>query len=1214
MKKAHYPGMRIPLPLLTTLICAVVFVFCAAAAGASFVQRGQFGGEGSGNGQFGTLAPVGLGVDRATGDLYAADGFASRVEKFDAQGDYISQFGSEGSGDGQFQNTGGVAVDQSTGDVYVVDELGDRVEKFDSSGNFVLQFGSFGSGDGQFASGFFSFANVVAVDSSGDVYVADPGNARVEKFDSSGAYLSQITTGLSSPRGVAVDLTDNLYVADPGSGAVQKFNSAGVYQSSIAAGTNPNGVSTDATGDLFVFANEPEAHILEYDALGAQIGDFGSGSLTSNLFFSQGMTFGDSAGLLYVTDFANHRVVVFGPPVAVPDVSTGSASNAQTTSASLNGTVNPNGEPVTECLFEYGAGTSYRQSAPCAQDPGSGTDAVAVSADIGGLQPNTTYHFRLRAANANAFSATDGQDQSFTTPGPPTVDAESATEVASTEALLRAQINPRLRDTTYHFEYGPSTAYGTNIPAPDADLGAGNSDQLASVQLGGLQPSSTYHYRVVAQNSVGTTNGPDRTFITFAPSSGKLPDDRAYELITPAEKLGNSIGLPGDPSAVAVAADGQHVLYDPSGAGSFGDATNGGRGRFLAARTSSGWQSTSVAAPVPAHPHVNDGDGPVGASSDFSMLFYETATSSDPNDQNGTFDVYARDPDGTFAWVSQSNAVSTAPIPSRYVATSADGSHVLFRTNQALTPDDAAQVAGSALYDRVAGHTDLVGVKTDGSLTSACGAVLGDANLTQQENVLAHDAVSNDGRRLFFESPDPDGSGDSSCSPLHGGNQPVEVYLREGATTTTEISLSQKTGSVGTPAPDGATYRGASRDGSRVFFTSPDQLTDNTAAASGGVAEGLYGYDVATGSLTFIANGRPLRSLQRAPMISDDGTRLYFIGNVPGTGPDNSATGGSLYLWDDGRISYISRAPSEGFSNGSPDAGVSPDASTLVFTTPTNLTEYDSQGYLEAYVYKAATGSLVCISCDPNGIPPVGSATLGFAYRNLSSLAVTSDGSRVFFDSPDPLLPQVTNGLRNVYEYENGTLNLLSDGNGPYQSLLAGASSDGTDVIINTADSLVPQDTDHGDGDLYDVRVGGGFAQPPTANPCSGDACQGPVSVNPSLPVPASMEFTGLGNRLPVSPAPAIKVRVAIASVRGSTFVLSVKVPSKGRLSGRGAQVMTVNRSVARAGTYRLAFRLTASAQRALKHKRTLKVNVRVAYTPGAGRSSSAAVAIKLEA
>ena len=185
-----------------------------------------------------------------------------------------------------------------------------------------------------------------------------------------------------------------------------------------------------------------------------------------------------------------------------------------------------------------------------------------------------------------------------------------------------------------------------------------------------------------------------------------------------------------------------------------------------------------------------------GITPDFSTFFYSTKNAIDPNDQNASTDVYAfHVPDRSTSWISQNGTAATAPIESTYVGSSADGSHVLFDTAQPLTASDAGQLAGQALYDRSDGKTALVGVKSDGSLTSACGATLGHVRVLPvggaRALIPAHSyAVSANGSRIFFESPDPEASGDVSCSPAHGGTQPVELYLREdGATTIRDLAV-----------------------------------------------------------------------------------------------------------------------------------------------------------------------------------------------------------------------------------------------------------------------------------------------------------------------------------------------------------------------------------------------------------------------------------------
>jgi hypothetical protein len=611
-------------------------------------------------------------------------------------------------------------------------------------------------------------------------------------------------------------------------------------------------------------------------------------------------------------------------------------------------------------------------------------------------------------------------------------------------------------------------------------------------------------------------------------NSTQLPDCRAYELVTPVDKLGLSVDVPtgGSGAGAAVSSDGQRVLYFPIFA-LLRDQSEGLDGASEATRTSGGWLSTSVAFPTgQEHPNFDYQIEtlPLGGTPDLSTLFYDTGVFVGDVAKLVSTRVYARNPDGSFAGVSQNDTGEAV-----YVGTSADGSHAVFEMTPVRTEEKGGAHKGGilSLYDRVGGETVPVGVDANGSPTSTCGAILGGTDeaqiddFTRLENVAKfRDAVSSDGSRIFFESPDPRGhlfSSDPGCG------QPGEVYVRENAATTTEISRSQKTGSVGAPAPHGAIFEAASADGSRVFFESIDQLTNDAAAAS----QDLYEYDVQSGVLTFIASGRVYgRGLifGFAPLLSSDGTHVYFLGNVPGKGPAGQE---NLYLWDEGRISFISPVPIGGVANtgGTADARVSADGSTLAFTSTSNLTGYDSHGVAEIYVYKANGGSLACISCDPNGAPPAGPAQFfGTVFSTpIASQDVTSDGSRVFFQSPDPLLPGATNGLYNVYEYENGALYLLSDGNGPYASRLVGASGDGTDVIIATYDSLVPQDQDNGNGDLYDVRVGGGFPYLPPAGGCSGDSCQGQPALAPVLPSSSSASYPAGENRAPPVATPVVK-------------------------------------------------------------------------------------------
>ncbi len=188
-------------------------------------------------------------------------------------------------------------------------------------------------------------------------------------------------------------------------------------------------------------------------------------------------------------------------------VTTGGATSLTTTSATLTGSVNPQGKSTTY-HFDYGPTTAYGSRTPDAS-AGSGTAAVNASASVGGLSPNTTYHYRLHATNGV------GADKTFTTPAPPQPPAvltASATSITTTSANLTGSVNPQGQSTSYYFQYGTTSSYGSQSPLGDA--GAGTAKITASAAVGGLSPATTYHYRLVATNATGPSFGADKTFTT----------------------------------------------------------------------------------------------------------------------------------------------------------------------------------------------------------------------------------------------------------------------------------------------------------------------------------------------------------------------------------------------------------------------------------------------------------------------------------------------------------------------------------------------------------------------------------------------------------------------------------------------------------------------------------------------------------------------------
>jgi hypothetical protein len=593
--------------------------------------------------------------------------------------------------------------------------------------------------------------------------------------------------------------------------------------------------------------------------------------------------------------------------------------------------------------------------------------------------------------------------------------------------------------------------------------------------------------------------------------AGRLPDCRAFELVTPEVKAdnGNFIAAPQS------FPDGNHVYY--ASVLPMPGALSGGRANVLSSRTASGWVNTSLAPPAngPGEPSgfarlvQNSANFVVQAAftGDFSQAFVDSSVDSDPLDQDynalspqkSTVDAYRLDlssgvwslaslPD-TGPMTASLNDPALGQDGSFIAGVSENGSHVFFQSYDQLpvapgTPDGPHP--NDMLYDRTGGHTYAVGALPDGTFSQTCLTGLGDGptDAIYQGN-LVYGAISPDGSNVVFTMH---GANSASCGPSEG------VWLRENNARTIKLA--------------GVGYVARSSDGSKVF-------TD------GG---GLFEYDVATGVTTTITTeGGFVAS-------SADGSRVYYL------------TAGGLYLWDKGTSILIPKA-GEGLANsvlssgkgGQPNYAVAtPDGAQLLFLDRINLTGYNSYGFSEAYVYDATSRSVTCVSCNPTGLPPLGGTALigspGGVPNTLlpagySGGEISPNGSRVFFETKDALVPQDTNGLPDVYEWENGRIYLISSGQGTAGSFFAGASSNGNDVFFRTTDRLAPQDIESA-AQIYDARVDGGFPYRPFTTGCDSGQCQGPQTPAPVFGPPASATFVGLGNPVPAAAVtPAVKAK-----------------------------------------------------------------------------------------
>ncbi len=687
------------------------------------------------------------------------------------------------------------------------------------------------------------------------------------------------------------------------------------------------------------------------------------------------------------------------------------------TTATLHGVLNPShaGEPgtyefvykrsATECQLSEAERGQLKQEeeevqkgkkqqvaivqrrAPEPAGAAAGSQAEAVSGEATGLHPGATYTFCLLARNASGEEAAPlGVPEQLTAVAAvPAIESAGSSHETASSAELEAVINPDGAETEYHFEYDTrayaegEAPHGTSVPVPVGVIPAGASGVSVPPQpIGPLSQNTTYHWRVVAENTAGKTASAEHTFVYDTLGAGSsncpeeaarqargslnLPDCRAYEMATPPDKNGTLIGNPFLGGGVAqISEDGGRVIARAigcfQGAQSCIPSREAEGTPFEFTRTPDGWVTHPLAPPAGEFERYSTWS--LNANADTVLFSAPTPT--------GQEDFYARKPNGEITPVGPFEEQGLEHDGYRQLATAegviatADLSHVLYATGRSFWAFDHTE--HEALYEYVGtGNAAplMVGVKggrDSHELVSTCA--------TKRDTVSRGRArfigpISADGRTVYFTA---EGRNDGECASVTApaadelwarvdGELPdAHSVLVSGPTPATcneaqceENAASTQDSAEGGQARD-ASFEGASVDGARAFFSSAQQLTNNAGQDEG---ENLYESacaepcgkpgeepDASERELVDVSETAAHEKVVGGPRvggveaISGDGSHVYFVAQGVLTGEQENqnhekAKDGeeNLYVYQrdeghpEGQLAFIARlAPTDEVQN-----------------------------------------------------------------------------------------------------------------------------------------------------------------------------------------------------------------------------------------------------------------------------------------------------------
>ncbi len=995
----------------------------------------------------------------------------------------------------------------------------------------------------------------VAVDSAGNIWVTNSGNGfsgldeNLYKYNSAGVFQETVHVPQGRPCGIAFDSNDDLYVSTTPEtgGAVWKYTVANGYTSATQigeaglGGNEAHAIAVDPETDQLYILRSNRVDV--YNSAGALQEQFATGIANSTY---SGITIDGTNHYAYIADEGNKKIHVFsaGPPV-LDNISATAITN---TSAALGGTVNPIGVALTDCHFEYvtkaafglsgfsdlSSGGSVPCNPPFGSIPADGTNH-AVSAAIGGLSKNTFYRFRLVVETAVDTQAASG---TFSTAGPAIVETTGSPLRTATTARLDARVDPRNAAASYHFEYsdqGPCDANPCTVTESHA-AGSGDVTELVSQQIVGLQPNTTYHYRVFADNGNpdGGAFGEDMTVTTRASdaslSHGRLPgppgSDRAYEQISSPDTGGNPTE-----GGLAFSDNGNRASYRISG----GTPLSGAGtlfSQFFAEREETaehkgGWRTTPIDPPRNQLVGPN-WRAPVGPS-DLSFVVARNYSLT-----TGESTLWRLSPNAPATKLFQP---SLSQLATDFYATADESNRVVaILQGGELDPTHPEASSKKNLYEIDSGSPQLASLLPDGSVP-ACGVgASGQATaaLPLYAGRQPEHWLSADGSHAFFPSQG------SNC------NGQSQLYVRDfDAAQTTLISDPAVSGPSCVAlflrsTPDAAFFWTKTR------LASNDTVPNDGCSQSGSADGDVYRYGLADGTLDCVTCVVPgvdadvritltnVWGAQRDVAVAEDGSRVYFesphslvTGASQGAYRVNVATGDLKWIYGGFNVGVLATSGN----------AITPDGSVLAFRSDdpglNSIGGDNNGGTAQYYLYNDDNRSLVCVSCPRDGSPPTAvpprllSEVIGTEQEGPNQSPIDDAGDLVFTTTSalvsadqntaaaghDPI------GGTDVYEWRDGRPLLVTDGllNWPGEAGIpgvAGFSPSGRDIFF-TAAAQYTADALDGTRRLYDARIGGGFEFPTQPPPCPLEVCQGTPRGAPEEQAPGTAVFSGADNPRP---------------------------------------------------------------------------------------------------